>query len=128
LKVLRGNPSKTRLNEDEPTPPAGEVVKPEVLSVDAALVWDELAPICLAMRTLTSADLRPFAKLCELEATFTANTRNKGTEAFDVRLERETAATLRPYYDLFGLNPIARAKIVVPKEEAPQSKWAGVLK
>ena len=46
-----------------------------------------------------------------------------------LKLERDTAAALRPYYALFGLEPISRARIQVPKKDAePSSKWAGVLK
>ena len=104
-------------------------MKPAGLSLGASVVWDELAPICLAMRTLTPADVRVFARLCELEATFDANTAKKGTEAFDARLERDTANTLRNYTALFGLEPVSRAWISVPKKaEEPQSKWAGQLK
>jgi hypothetical protein len=48
---------------------------------------------------------------------------------FDVKLERETANALRPYYALFGLEPVSRARISVPKKaEEPVSKWAGQLK
>lgn len=128
LTVLRGNPSRKKLNENEPLPPSGDVTKPAGLSAGAAVVWDELAPICLAMRTLTVADARPFATLCELQATFLALVARKAEPEFDVRAERETAAAMRPYYALFGLEPISRAKIQVPKDEAPKSKWAGVLK
>ncbi len=128
LRVLRGNPGKRKPNPREPTPPAGEVTKPADLSPAATVFWDELAPVALAMRTLTRADVRPFATLCELQATFTAATKAKGTEAFDARLERDTAAVLRPYYALFGLEPVSRARLVVPKkdEAEPVSKWAGL--
>jgi len=150
LKVLRGNPSKTRLNELEPVPPTGEVVKPAGLSAVASAVWDELAPICLAMRTLTPADVRPFASLCELQATMQETSASKDGKALfrleredaedkdspleividaTLKLERETATALRPYYELFGLTPVSRARIQVPKKtEEPVSKWAGALK
>jgi hypothetical protein len=54
----------------------------------------------------------------------------KGTPEFNVRLERELANTMRPYYEYFGMTPSSRARISVPKktEEEPQSKWAGALK
>jgi len=93
-------------------------------------VWDELAPIALAMKTLTVADVRPFGTLCELQSTLLQAVSVKGTEAFDARLERDTAVALRPYYELFGLTPVARARIVVPKakEQEQASKWAGALK
>jgi len=57
LKILRGNPGKRPLNQDEPQPPKGPVVKPE-LSAGADRVWDALAPVCEAMGTLTAADVR----------------------------------------------------------------------
>jgi hypothetical protein len=129
LTILRGNPGKKKPNANEPQPPEGQVEKPAGLSTGAGKVWDELAPICLAMGTLTTADVRTFTTLCELQATFIDNTATKGTAVFDVRLERETANVLRPYYALFGLEPISRAKISVPKkDDAPVSKWAGALK
>jgi hypothetical protein len=95
--------------------------------VGAGLVWDELAPICLAMGTLTVADVRPFTTLCELQATFSQNAAVKGTAVFDVRMERDTANVLRPYYALFGLEPVSRARIQIPKKaEEPVSKWAAL--
>ena len=129
LKVLRGNPSKTRLNEREPVPPAGEVVKPSGLKPDVEAVWEALAPICVAMRTLTPADVWVFVTMCGLQATFTRAVSLHGTPDFDAKLERETATALRPYYALFGLEPVSRARIQVPKKvEEPVSKWAGALK
>jgi len=146
LTVLRGNPSKKKLNEHEPVPPAGAVEKPVGLSAGAGAVWDELAPICVAMGTLTVADVRAFATLCEMQATFQRAASQKEAGAFDLarededvpnrlvvvidavlRLERDTAAGLRPFYELFGLTPVARARISVPKQPEKASKWAGVL-
>lgn len=128
LKLLRGNPSKTKPNPDEPKPPEGAVEMPKGLSKAAQLAWKELAPICVGMGTLTLADVRPFATLCELQATFAVAVGRKGTDLFDPRLERDTAVALRPYYALFGLEPVSRARIVVPKKrEEPTSKWAGAL-
>ncbi len=146
LKVLKGNPGQRKLNENEPRPPAGDTGKPPGLTAGAGVIWDELAPVCLAMGTLTSADLRPFATLCELQATLLQASAQKDAEGFApftlsedyngapkvgvhaaLRLERETANTLRPYYEYFGLTPSSRARIVVPKkDDAPTSKWAGI--
>jgi len=127
LHVLRGNPSRKKLNENEVRPPAGDVGKPEALSLGASGVWDELAAVCLAMGTLTPADLKPFATLCELQEAFTRSALAKGTEAYDARVERESANALRPYYEYFGLTPSSRARISVPKKaDEPQSKWAGI--
>jgi len=103
---------------------------PEGLSAAGRVVWGEIAPVCLYMGTLTAADTRPFWTMCEMQATWEQNCRLKGTDGFDVRLERELANGMRPYYEYFGMTPSSRARISVPKktEEEPQSKWAGALK
>lgn len=134
LKVLRGNPGKRKLNAAEPKPPEGVVTRPEGLSAGAVVAWEELAPICLAMGTLTTADVRVFATVCELQATLTAASASKDNiadpvaSAGAVKLERDTAVVLRPYYALFGLEPVSRARVKMPqKADEPRSKWAGVL-
>lgn len=128
LRVLRGNPSKTKLNKREPKPPAGKVTRPDGLSAGAVAVWDELAPICLAMGTLTTADVRPFATLCELQATLLVASRDKDDpemQAAAQKLERDTAVTVRQYYTEFGLTPVSRARLSVPEKPGEQaSKWA----
>ena len=149
LTMLRGNPSKKKLNPAEPIPPAGEVRAPRRLSTMAREVWDDLAPICLAMGTLTTADVRPFARLCELQADLDKACEAKDAEGFglftlsedyngapkmglhaSIKLEKELSPVIRPFYELFGLTPVARARIAVPKTKPaePASKWAGILK
>jgi phage terminase small subunit len=122
LKVLRGNPSRERLNPCEPTPPAGSVVAPKTLSDAGKAVWADLAPICLAMGTLTVADVKAFARLCEMEARWDRMmVKDAGLTAV-LALARE----LRPYVAQFGLEPSSRARIqVAPKQ--PQTKWADAI-
>ena len=132
LTVLRGNPSKKRLNALEPQPPAGDVVKPGSLSDGAGRVWDRLAPICLAMGTLTVADVSVFAVLCEGQATLeraAAMKADPDTLDAATKIEKDFLPLVRPYYAMFGLEPSSRARLVVPRPaEVPESKWAGVLR
>ncbi len=146
LTVMRGNPGRRRLNDREPMPPADPVEKVPGLSAGASAIWDELAPICRAMGTLTAADVRAFRTLCELQSTIDVAFLHKDgrelvrlvpedervTIVIDaiLKLERDTANILRPYYEYFGLTPSSRARIMVtkPKDEAPASTWAGLLK
>lgn len=146
LHVLNGNPSKKKLNQHEPKPPQGEASQHEDVSKMADKVWHELAPICLHMGTLTPADVSSFTTLCELEATRRVASKQKDVEGFTpflittitdsagnehpkvqehpaLKLERSTAAALRPYYEKFGLEPVGRARLVVKKQE-PESTWA----
>jgi len=113
-------------------------------------VWDEIAPIALAMGTLTTADVAAFTTLCELEVTRRQASLEKNREGFSpfmvttmvdsagnehmnvkehpaIKLERNTAAALRPYYEKFGLEPVGRARIVVKPKDEPVSKWAGAI-
>ena len=126
LHVLRGNPSRKVLNQREPIPPPGPVTKPAGLSAAASALWDELAPIALSMQTLTTADVRAFATLCELQGTFLQIQAAKTGVIVPrvVRLERTTAAALRAYYTAFGLDPASRSRLVVQRAEAAPSKWA----
>lgn len=79
------------------------------------------------MGTLTAADVAPFRTMCELESTLRQASAGKSAGGDDaavaMKRERETAIAVRPFYALFGLEPISRAKISVPKE-TPISKWA----
>lgn len=133
MKVLRGNPGQRRLNTHEPEPPAGEVRIPPGLSAGAVRVWEQYAPVCVQMGTLSRADVLAFVTLCELEATLAIGRQWKAspdTVADGVKLEKEFAPIVRQYYALFGLEPVSRARIVVPKTkpDTPAAKWAGILK
>jgi P27 family predicted phage terminase small subunit len=120
-------------------------VKPAGLSVRAGVVWDEIAPVCIAMRTLTPADVRPFARLCELQVTAEEASSQKDAPGFAmftlsedyngaakvgvhaaIRVERDTAVALRPYYEYFGMTPSSRSRIVLPKPAEAVSKWAAL--
>lgn len=104
-----------------------------------------MAPVASAMGTLTTADVKPFATLCELQATLEMASSQKNAEGFApftlsedyngapvikvhaaLKLERETATALRPYYEKFGLEPVGRARISVPKPKEPENKWQAI--
>ncbi len=68
LKKAAGNPGRRQLNAHEPIPPAGDVAAPPWLSEQGRRVWNEVAPVLLAMKTLTTADVYPFARYCEAQA------------------------------------------------------------
>jgi P27 family predicted phage terminase small subunit len=134
---------------NEPEVPPDAVVKPEGLSPGASRVWDRVAPVCLYMRTLTAADVESFSRYCEIQATADASAAEKDRPGFSmflhttmvdsagnehqqvkihpaIKIELETSVKLRPFFEYFGLCPSGRARLHVPKAEAPVSKWAGV--
>lgn len=64
LKIVRGNPGKRPLPENEPTP-NGEAVAPEWLSAQAAAHWPAVAPQLESAGVLTSMDATALAMYCE---------------------------------------------------------------
>jgi len=120
-----------------------------VIEAGAGLVW---CPSSNRFLFNTTADVRSFGRLCELESTAQLASSEKSREGFSlflytsmvdsagnehqkveihpaIKLEGDTAVKLRPYYEKFGLEPVGRSRISVPKPaDEPQSKWAGVLK
>ncbi len=149
LKMLRGNPGKRRLSMNEPPAPTDPVEKPANLSTKAAAVWGRLAPRCIAEGSLTAAYVEPFATLCELQADLDMARAQKDAEGFApftlsedyngapkvgvhgaIKLEKELAPLIRPFYQLFWMDSFSRAKASAPPKQAeePASKWAGALK
>jgi P27 family predicted phage terminase small subunit len=140
LKVLAGNPGKRPLNQDEPKAPAAPPVKPDGLSARADAAWDREAQKCVEMATLTSADEQAFATLCELIATRELIAAEKSAPEFKLlvqeatvdhdgdthlkvrenpllRMERQTASTMRAYLQMFGLDASSRSRIKAPSQK-----------
>ncbi len=67
LRVLRGNPGKRPLPEDEPKPRESRPYCPEHIRADAVAhrEWKRLEPILRRMRVLTEADYIALANLCQ---------------------------------------------------------------
>ena len=138
VKQFRGNPGKRPIPKTEPQPPAARVVRPAELSRVAVVVWNVLAPLAIEMGTLTASDVYAFRTLCELQGTLDLVSAQKDADAFRlfttrgmvdvIRLERQYATALRPYYAMFGLDPADRSRIALPtKAKPPVSKWTGMF-
>ena len=142
IRSLTGRPSSVKRNPPAVEPPAGEVVVPAGISPGGRVVWDRIAPIAIAMRTLTPADVEAFRSLCELQASLDLVCLEKEAPGFSpvivsvnreggpttaihaaTRAEIALTAALRPYYERFGMDPSSRSRITV-SAPVPESKWA----
>jgi P27 family predicted phage terminase small subunit len=68
LRLLRGNPGRRPLNQDEPQPPAVDpsLAKcPKWLTGDARELWNRIAPGAIESGLLTVVDLPAFEALCQ---------------------------------------------------------------
>lgn len=147
-KSATGNPGKRRLVDDEPLPPPGEIVAPDWLGPEARKIWDRQAPIGIAMRTLTTADIGAFARYCECFARYVELNRflmKKGPAGTTYKLTDEKgklrciveipqAIEYRRLHELlikleesFGLTPGSRSRLrVTPNELAPVAAAASL--
>lgn len=131
LKKAAGNPGKRQLNDGEPVPPAGLIEPPDWLGESGRAIWDQLAPTMVVMQTLTTADVLPFARYCELFARWLelrelmwknksvypvkdqkGQVRYVAEHPWSVELRRLTAQLLQLERE-FGLTPSARSRIQV---------------
>lgn len=109
LKLVRGNPGKRRLPENEPKP-AGMATMPKFLTGRAAAIWKEYAPELIRLGLLTSLDGYSFAVWCSLTAQYEEN------EAMNAgRL-----AQMRGLAACFGLEPASRARLSPGGAEEPE--------
>lgn len=73
LKYIRGNPSKERLNSDEPTPDLlDDFGVPDTIVGDELAVrkWHQSVPVLRRMRVLTEADTEAWTRYCHLWANW----------------------------------------------------------
>jgi P27 family predicted phage terminase small subunit len=147
LKILRGNPSKTRLNANEPQPArAGEHfdVPPTEISDDpvATAEWVRLAPMLRKCGLVSEAEKASLLVLCQqwsryLEAHGKVKSlgmivkKPSGIPTVNPYLavsDRALTHCIRLWVEL-GLTPSGRARMsALPSAEAePTSKWAGLL-
>ena len=136
LKEAEGNPGKRKLNPAEPKPkPVSSSPQPPPNSLPGVRkFWRRYAPILDDLSVLTEADIAAFdlmsihyalakAALAEMTASDgkLALTREdeEGVERKHPMLQvlRDNSAAFRLYSVLFGLNPAARARLVVSEPE-----------
>ena len=146
LKLVAGNPGKTRLNDREPKPRVGTPHKPEWLSPEATKVWKRLVPQLRAMKVLTLVDADALAAYChtyvrwrEAEDFLTKHGlvypirddqgRVKCMQQFpQVAIARNLLLVLRAYQQEFGLTPASRSRIVTADDggtESDAGRWLG---
>lgn len=129
LKELAGNPGKRALNKREPMP-TGALTAPSVLSTEGLKVWKRL--VSTSPNALYKApDEFSIAAFCEAVAGWREATRaisergryavgstGQMTVAPWVKDQAEQARLVMTFGARLGLDPVARANMMVPEEEA----------
>jgi hypothetical protein len=128
----RGFPGKRRINHAEPQPQPTTAAPPAGLSGLALEIWEQLAPECVQLGTLTKLDRLEFEKACRLEAIGRqrlAVIEAGGIEPAKVSQADPTAAMLRflhqasAIFARYGIGAADRTRIHVEASK-PASRWA----
>ena len=134
LKLLKGNPGRRPISEDEPKPlvPPGVSEPPDWLEAYAQLEWGVVAPELHRLGLLTAVDLTAFAAYCQSYARWRAaeewmsehgNTvvELTGTvrRAPEAMISQAALVDMSRFGSAFGLSPSARTSIqAVPTAKA----------
>jgi P27 family predicted phage terminase small subunit len=124
LKILRGNPGRRPLNQDEPTPAARDLTPPEWLPDEAIKEWNRLAPVLHRLGLLTEIDGDALANYCHIWARWRDAERNiakygmviKGRGGYPiispfVAVANRAMAQMKAYLVEFGMTPSARSRV-----------------
>ena len=126
IKLVRGNPSKTPINDREPTPPRGDKEPPRGLEGLALEKWQEMVDLLSSMGVYTQADRGPLQRYClmweqwvglEKHCREHGSTQITQTGYSQVTAEATLVKSLRSELlaieRQFGLTPAARSSIKV---------------
>src|SRR5262245_12916129 len=138
LKVLRGNPGKRRLNQNEPKPKVERPSCPPDLSKVARKEWRRIVPILEELQIVGRLDRAALSAYCESRARWREAERKIAETSLVIKTksgnvienphhsiakrERELMHTFRIE---FGMTPSSRAKLSVrpPVDDDPFEQW-----
>jgi len=129
-KARTGTLRKDREPENIAVIPRALPTRPEHLSQSAAAIYDDLSVTLHAAGLLTRADLSPLVRLCSYQALLTelltgldSDTAVQHTTGGDaasgaMKVVFALEEKVRNLEDRFGLNPAARSRIAIPKDDS----------
>ena len=128
LKLAAGNPGKRPLNRSEPIPSTDEPVKPDWLPASASEAWDAITATLRDMRILSATDAISITTLAIAYGELQDAVETLAREGHYITAENgrkyrhpatgvaaDASGVIRAVGSSFGLNPSARAGLVVPK-------------
>jgi P27 family predicted phage terminase small subunit len=124
LKVLRGNPGRRPLNQDEPIPEAGSLVPPSWLEGEGIAEWNRIAPKLHDLGLLTTVDEQALATYCHTWARWREAEHHikkfgmviKGKGGYPVispfvAVANRAMAQMKGFLVEFGMTPSARSRV-----------------
>lgn len=141
LKVLRGNPGKRPLNQDEPQYDPLDVTCPaDLVDPVAQKEWARVAPLLIQRRQVTVVDRTTLVGYCLKYAQWRALEDEARKHPFVVRspqgypIPNPAIGMANKVFGLMlkaaaelGITPSSRSRVTAAKDDTPQSKWAGLV-
>lgn len=146
LKLIRGNPGRRKINQNEPRPTKGAPTKPDWLTGEASDEWDRVVPELDQLKLLTQVDYASLIGHCQATAQLreaseaiaeqgitllVIEREAKDGTAIYAKAAKNPAVTvaqgamsqIRGFCAEFGLSPSARSRMTTP-EAADEGKGA----
>ena len=135
LKVLRGNPGKRPLNENEPKPPPSMPRAPSHLSKDAKTEWKRMSKTLYELGLLTDIDRAALAAYCQAYGRWVEaeqNVQKYGTVMISpdkgwpiqspyLAIANKALEQMHKFLVEFGMSPSSRSRISVDKKQEHES-------
>jgi P27 family predicted phage terminase small subunit len=139
LKIARGNPGQRKLPAGEPQPSTAiDLCVPAILADDpsARAVWEATAPRLHRVGLLTEVDLDALTLYCATFARWQAAERHLQVHGLTVVVGKRKPPIVSPYFAVamkaqaqcrallieFGLTPVSRARVHVPKPDSADTQ------
>lgn len=141
LKLLRGNPGKRPINENEPKPEAAIPDIPPELDAVAAAEWERVCPELAAIGVLTKLDRSALSAYCQswsqwlhaIEKMKTHGPVVKAPSGFPIQnpyfaIANSALKQMKAFLTEFGMTPSSRSRISVgdnPPAEDDEERFFG---
>ncbi|RJQ29204.1 phage terminase small subunit P27 family [Candidatus Parcubacteria bacterium] len=140
MKLLKGNPGKRALNENEPKPEIEIPDPPRFLTGYALEEWHEITPILYRLGLVSKPDRAALAAYCQAfqrwaeaeeqltgldgrQNLLTQDTSGNIRKSPLVNIAHEAMDQMRRFLVEFGMTPSSRAKAVARKPNENKSPW-----
>lgn len=143
LKMLRGNPGRRPLPENEPEPEISKDVPapPDHLTPEAVKEWKRISPVLHAMGVLTTADDQALAAYCECVAEWLKAKRKVAEHGQLVKtqtgypnyspwyvIKNAMQKEMRAWMSEFGMTPSSRTGVTKAGKKDKKPKGFGALR
>lgn len=136
LKVLKGNPGKRALNEDEPEIPPGMPDQPDFLNKDALEEWDRITSQLLTLGLLTKVDRVAISAYCQAYGRWASAERDilengviyvSPKTGFKMQspmlaISNKAMEQMLKFLVEFGMTPSSRSRVTVDKKGKTKEK------